>query len=473
MAYRARVRGIYSTALSKILVDNGIELVDVTQVIADRLKIDERRGLPADVTVKSDEEDPSQILVLGFPEAVDEVLDILTNEIPEVLTYVAKVGLYSAFKAEILGFANHACIVKTPVGEAVLLDEEECVKGKQLPVTTIKVPLKPGEKLLVSSKLRVVGKYAIVGRGTNVSFSSFIRNKDRISKLLEISSSIVSQGYSIRWRSNADEAEISEIIKELPNLIEELKKVESRVKSSSMFEMVYSGEHVGIIELTYNSKKFLDEVRAKVTSTSPYHHMLRSLREKGEDVVGLLDIIAENVNNEKLILWLKKWITKQLSTRKDVIVYHKRPLKKNISLGRMQPHTVATDGNLTLKLKREIRTKGIYDGLEIKKEKGDYAITTLAEGRWHVVHDYYNKNGLHKGSYININTPPEILPNGSITYVDLGVDIVKAAGEGCRLIDSEEFRSLIKERVVKGDIVERVINEINEAILEYCSGLAK
>jgi len=473
MTYRARVRGIYSTALSKILIDNDIELVDVTQAIAERLKVDERRGLPADVTVKSDEEDPSQILVLGFPEAVHKVLDILINEIPEVLTYVAKIGLYSAFKAEVLGFVNHTCIVKTPVGEAVLLDEKECVKGKQFPVTTIKVPLKPGEKLLVSSKLRVVGKYAIVGRGMNISFSSFIRNKDRISKLLEISSSIVSQGYSVRWRSNADEAEISEIIKELPELIEKLKEVESRVKNSNTFEIVYSGEHVGIIELTYNSKKYLDEVRAKVASTSPYHHMLRSLREKGEDVVGLLDIIAEDVNKEKLVQWLKKWIIKQLRSRKDVIVYHRRPLKKNVSLGRMQPYTVVANGSLRLKLRREIKTKGIYDGLQLRKEKGDYAITTLTEGGWYIIHDYYNKNGLHKGSYININTPPEILPNGSISYVDLGVDIVKVAGEGCKLIDSEEFRSLIKEGIVKGDIVEKVINEINKAIREYCSDLAK
>ena len=473
MKYRARVRGIYSTALSKIMVDNGIELVDVTQVIAERLKIEEKRGLPADVTVKSDEEDPSQILVLGFPEAVDKVLEILIAEIPEVLTYIAKIGLYSAFKAEILGFANHTCIAKTPVNDAVLLDEKNCVKGKQLPVSTIKVPLKPGEKLLVSSKLRVVGKYAIVGKGTNVSFSSFIRNKDRISKLLEISTPLINQGYSVRWRSNADEAEINEIVKELPKLTEELKKVERLVKNSIPFKTVYSGEHVGIIELTYNSKKFLDKVRAKVASTSPYHHMLGGLRERGEDIVGLLDVIAEDIGKEKLVEWVRKWVVRQLSAKKDVIIYHKRPLKKSIFLGRMQPFTVVTDRSVRVKLKREIRSEGIYDGLEVRKEAGDYAITTLAGERWHIIHDYYSRNGTHKGSYININTPPEILPNRTINYIDLGVDLVKGAGEECRLIDSEDFRSLIKEGVINGDIIEKVANEINEVILVYCSSLTK
>jgi len=474
MVCRARVRGIYSTALSKILIDNGIELVDVIQVIANRLKVKEKRGLPADVTIKSDEENPSQILVLGFPKAVDKVLNILISEIPEVLTYVAKIGLYSAFKAEIKGFINHTCIVRTPIGEAILLDEESCIKGKYLPVTTIKVPLKPGEKLLVSSRLRAVGRYAIVGRGANVSFSSFIRNKDRISKLLEISSPMINQGYSVRWRSNADEAEISEIVNELPELVKELKRIESLTKNSEPLKVVYSGEHVGIVELTYNSKKFLDEVRAGITFTTPYHHMLRALHERGGDVVELLDIIAEDVSRERLDQWLKKWITEQLISRKDVIIYHRRPLKKNISLGRAQPSIVtANNGGIRLKLRREMKTKGIYDGLNLRKEEGDYAITSLAENEWHILHDYYNRNGIHKGRYININTPPEIMPNGIITYVDLGIDIVKRSDEGCKLIDSEEFRSLIREGVIRGDIVENIAKEIGEVVLKYCSDLAE
>jgi Ribonuclease G/E len=338
-------------------------------------------------------------------------------------------------------------------------------------VTVVKVPIKSGDKLVVSSKVRVVGKYAILGKGSGVSFSSFIRNKERISKLLEISADLIKEGYSIRWRSNADEADINNIIEELPELKKKFKEVENSLKTSEPLKIVYVGEYMSILELTYRSKMYLDEVRSTVASTTPYHHMLRTLN-RDENIVDLLDIIAGEIGSKKLLSWLRQWMANKILERKEVILHHKRVFKKNVIIGRMQPREVASTPELLVKLRRTIKSKGVYDGLNISKDPGDYSLSIVREGEWHIRHEYFAKSGISKGTYFNINTPPEILPNGTIRYVDLEVDLVKTAGSGCKLIDSDGFRKLIAEQAITQEILENVVKEIERLISTYCS-LAK
>jgi len=469
MPIRARVRGIYSTAISKILHDNGVELVDVSPVIAERLGIDERRGKPADVTVKSDENNPSQILILGFPGEVHTVSSIIEDTVPDIIVYRPKIGLYAAFKARIIGQEGRECIAETPVGPATLVDEPDCVAGKEIPVTVVKVPVRPGERMVISSRVRVVGKYAIVGKGSGVSFSNFIRNKERISRLLEASAKYVRQGFSIRWRSNADEAKLEEVVNEIPQLISRLREVEHRLASAKPLEIVYIGEFMRLVELTYNSKIYLDIVRSEVTSTAPYHHILRSDEIRNNGLVDLLDIIAAEIDCSKLAALVRKWIAHRLSNKRDILILHKRITKKNIVLGKAKPTEITADGKIRALVKRSVRSSGEYDGLNVPKEPGDKILTYLIEGSWITEHRYFNKNGDLKGIYINVNTPPEFLPSGQVQYVDLEIDLVRASGDPCRIVDSKLLLALVKGGYIQGDIYVNVLNAIEEAIDKYCT----
>ncbi len=468
MHIRARVRGIYSTAISKILNDHGIELVDVSPIIACRLGIEESRGKPADVTVKSDENNPSQILILGFPREVEVIGSILEDTIPDVITYKPKIGLYASFRARIIAQEGRECIAETPVGPASLVDEPECRIGKELPVTVVKVAVKPNEKNVVSSRIRVVGKYAIVGRGSGVSFSNFIRNKERISRLLETSAKYVRQGIGIRWRSNADEADLNEVISEVPKLINMLEDVEKRLSKAKPLEIVYVGEFMRFIELTYNSKKYLDKVRNAVTPTTPYHHMFRTDDTRNCGLVDLLDTIARDTRWDTLRKWIIDWLIYRLSNKRDVTIVHRRITKKDIVLGRAKPQHVRYDGKLLkLMLRRNVRSRGVYDGLGVTKEVGDYIETYVEEGKWFVVHKYLSRDGVLKGVYVNINTPPEILPSGQVQYTDLEVDLA-IDHEGCRLIDSDHYLKLLKEGFVTPDIIVKVIATLNSLIDRFC-----
>ncbi|MEM1686504.1 MAG: hypothetical protein QXR31_00305, partial [Zestosphaera sp.] len=218
MFLRVRVRGIYSTAISKILNENGVELVDVTPSIASRLKISENRGVPADVTVKTENDNLSQIMLIGFPEAINKVSEILETSIPDMLVFKPLTGLYTTFKTRVVGYEGRECIALSPWGKAVLVDYKECTQDREIPVTTIKLITNKDSKIVLSENVRIVGKYAIIGRGSNVTFSHFIRNRRRISELIDISAKYVREGYSIRWRSNSDEANLLDIMSELEEL---------------------------------------------------------------------------------------------------------------------------------------------------------------------------------------------------------------------------------------------------------------
>ncbi len=470
MVIRARVRGIYSTALSKILSENGIELVDVSDVIAERLGIPQRRGYPADVTVKSDEGDPSEILVLGFPREVEEIVEIIRNEVPATMLYTSRLGLYSALKVRVLGRRGRECLAETPIGTAALVDLPDCREGDEVPATVIKLALKPGERLVLSARVRVVGKYALLGRGSRVSFSSFIRNKERIAELLALFSEYLNKGYSVKWRSNADEAPIESIKEEIPQLIELLEDVMKRLERAQPFEVVYEGEKIALIRLTGVSRRYLDEVRREVAPTTPYHHMLRAEANSSSGIVELLDIIASHTRPEDLEQWVREWLVDRVLNSKEVRLEHVRIGQRPVVLGpgKAEEAAIGNDG-IAVIIKRKIRSQGTYDGLGVLREPGDTVITRVWEKRWYVIHEYYGRDGALKGVYVNMNSPPEIMPSGTISYLDLGMDIVKRPGGPCEIIDVEEFREAYGPGGLSPDVVTWLTEWLYRAIDEVCS----
>ncbi|MEM1601127.1 MAG: DUF402 domain-containing protein [Sulfolobales archaeon] len=467
MKFKVRVRGVYATALSKILHERGLILVDVSDVIARRLGVSNLRGEVADVTVKSDDEDPSNILVIGFPEAVKSVVNILVSELPYVVLNMPEVGLYTTFKTFIVGKKDGECLVDSPYGHAPLMDVNECIEGSEVYVTSIKVPLRRGERVVFSNKLRVVGYYAVVGRGNKITFSNFIKNKNKISELLTISSSYVRKGYSIHWRSNVDDADLKEVIDELGRLFSKLHELEKLVVQSRPLDIVYEGEKVALIVLSSISKDYLDGVRNTVTSTAPYHHRLRGLEDMFKDVIDLMDTLAHAVDVSILSRCLREWILSKL-LESEVSIKHVRPDGSVLSLSKGRISRVLRDDYICVNLEREVTGGGVYDGLGVSKDVGDKIISEICEGRWWVKHEYLSSNGKVKGVYVNVNTPPEFLPYNIIKYVDLGIDLVKGGNNLCRLVDVEEFRNLIRGNSLKFDIVNDVVVLLDRLISEFC-----
>jgi len=86
--YGFRVRGIYATAIAKILVDRGLKPSDISEKLSRRLRA-EVEGY-VDVTVKNSDDNKTLLIIVGMPGAVEESFKVLSN----VLRDLDRGGLY-------------------------------------------------------------------------------------------------------------------------------------------------------------------------------------------------------------------------------------------------------------------------------------------------------------------------------------------------------------------------------------------
>jgi hypothetical protein len=435
------------------------------------LGVPPNRGLPADVTVKTDNEDTSKVLVIGHPEHAEAVASVIYGRVPATIVIAPPFGLYATFVVRVRGLKEGRCYVDTPYGIAELAEFRECKEGALIPASVIKVPTQPRSHAVLVPGARVVGDYAVVWRGSKVLFSPHIRNKDRVSELLNLSMQYVRRGVSIKWRSNADEAPLTAIVSELPKLVEQLEKVESKVQGLDRVAAVSAGERIVFIHLTYDAKAYLDQVRREVTATTKYHHMIKSARGLYRDIAELLDELSTDVSEERMGEIVRKFVTRVVKEVGEITIGHRKIDGSYIKLGSARVINVGHEGRLELELVRRIKSSGVYDGLGIRKETGDLARTLIIEGRPFIVHQYYSSDGGLKGVYVSFGTKPEVILPDTVEYVDLAVDLVRASEGSCELVDQDELRSYVISGYIKlgQEIIEYLVSGIGLAIDIYCS----
>ncbi|MEM1622602.1 MAG: DUF402 domain-containing protein [Sulfolobales archaeon] len=471
MDIKVRVRGIYATAISKILRDEGYTLVDVSDVLVERLQVPSNRGIPADVTVKTDNDDASKLLIIGHSEYAETVAKTLMEHIPAVITYTPPMGLYSTLVAVVKGMKDGYCIVETPYGQAELVEYRECKEGALLPVSIIKVPAHPGDRIVVVPGVRVVGDFAVVWRGSKVLFSPHLKNKTRVSELLSISSQYVRRGISIKWRSNADEADLGAINAELPRLVSQLEVVEEKANNLREVSIVTKGERLILMYLTYDSKMHLDTVRRSVTPTADYHHLIKTSKGLYRDIAEILDEVSVYIDNVALRKITRKFMAKTIGDVGELTISHKKLDGTSIKLGTANLVEFYNDDIFELVLERKVKGSGVYDGIRVKKEFGDMIRTIVTEGTPYIVHYYYSSESELKGVYVSINTKPELVIPNTVEYVDLAIDLVRAKNKPCELVDQEELRSYLMNQyvIVSQEVYEYVARGLGKALSEYCS----
>ncbi|RLG88256.1 MAG: hypothetical protein DRO15_03215, partial [Thermoprotei archaeon] len=109
--YKVRIRGIYATALTKLAIDAGLTPVMVTKPIVERFKVEPKYNEAPDATIKVSNEDSDELVIIGFPEAVNYILNKVIAKIPSITIRRAKPGLYAVFKTRVLRREGSNCIV--------------------------------------------------------------------------------------------------------------------------------------------------------------------------------------------------------------------------------------------------------------------------------------------------------------------------------------------------------------------------
>ena len=193
------------------------------------------------------------------------------------------------------------------------------------------------------------------------------------------------------------------------------------------------------VEFPSLSKKKLDEIRSAIVPTLSGHHYYKAC---GGKIAGMLEM-AEKLLESGYPPKETEGIFKECVSREyphensKISIEHVKINGRIFNLG--EAHMAEfNESEKHMKLIRVFSSQGVYDGLNVPKEPGDYAVTTLRIGDWFLRTSYFSRDGEYKGTYVNINTPIELYPT-KIRYVDLEVDICMWPDGRTRKIDFEKL----------------------------------
>lgn len=193
------------------------------------------------------------------------------------------------------------------------------------------------------------------------------------------------------------------------------------------------------IEFPYLTKSDLDESRNWVVPTILNHHRLRLIDSDYVDDVETQDLLIHPNRRESISQNVaKRLIWNRLKKGKKIDIDHVKSNGQVISLSAGEIIGLNPEqGKLTLK-RITFKGRAKYDGLNLPKKEGDYAISELREGNWFYRHAYFHRGGRLIGEYYNINTLIELYPD-KIRYVDLEIDVVRWPDGRVAIIDEEHL----------------------------------
>ena len=227
---------------------------------------------------------------------------------------------------------------------------------------------------------------------------------------------------------------------------------------------VLEGSRYVDVEFPALSKKKLDEIRGSVTPTMDGHHYYKAC---GVNISSALDmaekLLEKGGPREEVEKLLKQTIRAKYPIVGSLIeIEHVKLRGKVFNLGKAVIETYNHAKSL-IRFRRVFETKGIYDGLKVEKNPGDYAVTEAKVGEWHFKTRYFSKDGRYKGTYINLNTPIELYPRG-IRYVDLEVDVCVWPNGRVKKLDEKKLKEAAAEGIVTPKLV-RIIKEKLQKIM--------
>ncbi|MEM0487731.1 MAG: DUF402 domain-containing protein [Candidatus Bathyarchaeia archaeon] len=460
---KAKIRGIYATALTKLLMKEGFQIVQPSKIIQERLKIQDNAE-PPDVTIK-DRYDLQGVVALGSAEAINQLKAVIHENLEDAIIRKWRPSVGGIYKGEILGDQDDFLQVKIDENLIGLLpkDETEAINPENLIVQVERKRLGRKNPIL-STRIKIVGQYAILIKGSASGVSLRVHDLNKRAELNALASQIAPKGWGIIWREPA--AYVSkELLKgEIKALSEKVEELERLVSFKRDVGLLFEGSHFMDIEFPSTSKRKLDEFRASVTYTLDGHHFYKSCGGRVATTLEMAEKLIENGNNP---LDVRDSFLRQISPEfpnegESVDIMHVKLIGNIFNLGKAVIESLDEDH---IVYSRVMRADGFYDGLGVMKEAGDRAVSEAIFGEWYIVTKYFSRNGSLRGTYININTPIEIYPN-AIRYVDLEVDICVPANGCVKILDVEKLENAFRKGLISRKLFEKVKEKVREILEE-------
>ncbi len=462
-----RIRGIYSTALTKLFLDRGFKIAQPSNKIAERFNF-EKTYDEFDVDIY-DKKDRHGVVLVGTE--VERAKRVLEEELMDVFFRRLPYQLHAIYKGIVVQKDDKYVYVDigSAIGTLTRKEAPDVNEGDEILVQVKKHNVLP--KLSVT--LTIPGDYAVlipkpIGAQRHVKISRKIRDQSERERLRILGLSIDLGEWGILWRTAAAYKDWNVLRDEIIRLSKLADRIEKSFSYTSP-SLVIEGRNIYEVEFGGGAKKKLDEIRNRVVPTVPGHHQLKAYDPELSFAVDIAEGILAKVPNqsEKVRLGFWEALIKTKGPKKGWLfsLEHHKPDGQRMRIGPGEIVEVSMEP-LKVTIKRHLKPGKFYDGLELPIEFGDYAVTEIEAGKWWFVHRYYDKNGNLKGEYYNINTPVEIYPDRA-RYIDLEVDIVKWPDGKKEIIDKEKLGQHYEDGIISEKFyrsVLRIVQEVYERV---------
>ena len=457
---KARIRGVYSTALTRLLLDNGFEIVQPSVAMKERFGVEERDESP-DLDVR-DRRDRQGVRVLGRAESIGAFKSMLQSNLHDVIIREWSVTANGIYKG--LLETERADSFLVDIGSAtgrIAKREVSNLDKKQLMVQVERRKV-GARRPALTTEVKIPGEYAILMQERQIKVSRKIRGPKERSRLMKLGKELAPKNWGIIWRTAAADQSPDVLRKEVSNLVEAGEAVLERAEEEVAPAELWEGSHFLDAEFPALSKEQLDDIRRTVTKTIERHHYYKACWGNFSVAVDMAErLLEKGTPIEEIERLFRQTVGASFPTTGSIIaIEHVKLDGRVLHLGEALVEVFDEDKSL-MKFSRIIRAEGTYDGLGTRKERGDRAVTEAKIGGWHYKTQYFSKEGRHKGTYINLNTPAELYPYG-IRYVDLEVDVCVWPSGRVGKVDEKKLESAAAEGIVTQRLVEIVKKKVRE-----------
>lgn len=453
---KARIRGIYSTAITKLLIDNGFDIAQPSATTRERFRLKRNDDSP-DLDVY-DRLDLHGVRALGKAEPIASFISALQSCLDDVIIRKWPFTIDGIYKGLVKGADPETHSLLVDIGTTVGRIAEEEMPNTNLEQIVVQIERRRRtKKPVLTREIKVPGKYAILLPRPQIKISRKIRDPKTRSKLHELGKELASPNRGILWRTAAAHQPSNVLSDEVTKLVKEEETIMKRAEEFEAPKILWEGPHSIDVEFPALSKKKLDEMRKSVVPTIDGHHFYKACGGKISSALDMAERLEENCSHEEVEGLLKQTIETECPDEGSIIeVEHVKLDGRTLRLGRALVEDF-DHREAVIRFSRVFERKGIYDGLKTQKEPGDRAVTTAKIGEWYFKTEYFSKEGSYKGTYVNFNTPIELCPHG-IHYVDLEVDVCAWPDGKIKTLDEEKLERALTEGIVTQKLV-RVVNE--------------
>jgi len=433
----ARVRGIYATALTRLLLDEDHAVVDASPPIRRRFDTDFPAGPPSLVVETTDTR--QGVGLRGADADVTAARALLTDVAVDAVAWVDPTPPGAVFDAEVTATKERGAVVALGggadhegflpyrnVGPRVETGDIVCVQVRtSVPPWTTRRPTL-GTGLRVDAGLVTLEP----GDGTRVDARDDEAARELVGMLdlLEIEPP---SGWRAVWGPAALEADTEVLEGAIDKAADEATRLTGAIDDAS------SGSDPGAVTgvrddgstardgalarpsagawvwFGRESRFELDAVRSRVTTTMPGHHRIKAGAAAASAGVDFAEAVCDP-DGDAAFPFAAVREAFGPAVGDALRIEHGKPDGRRITLGE---GTVTAIDAETVTVEREMSPGGHYDGLDTPRVAGDVAVTKLAEGRWWYPTTYRGADGTVRGTYVNVCTPVEVFPKAA-RYID-------------------------------------------------------